>query len=84
VVAGAARGVAAWGSEASGRIGAAGIMSELRSRLAARFAQDGGAALCLLELEPQGEIASEQLQADSHPVGMPVSRHEMIQVLPVD
>lgn len=47
-----------------------------------RFAEDGGPAPRLVDLESEREIAGKQLQAEGHAVGMQAGGHEMIQVLP--
>jgi hypothetical protein len=49
-----------------------------------RFAEDRRLALRQVELEAEGQVAGEQLEAEGHAVGMQARGHQMIQVLAVD
>jgi hypothetical protein len=49
-----------------------------------RFAEDRRLALGLVELEAEGQVAGEQLEAERDAVGMQPGGHQMIQVLAID
>ena len=49
-----------------------------------RFAEHRGPVLRGVELEAQGQVTGEQLEAERDAVGMQAGGHQMIQVLSID